>query len=353
MLKLLSGVITAGTPWLVIAGLLYVGLFVKPKPVGKTVIPAAIESRDRFYGIAVVDDRLIWAVGADGKVILSKDRGVSWDVQETPVALHLQDIAAWNEKLAVVVGNDGVVLRTENGGKAWQRVQVPVSDVVNKLMDVKVYPGGEAWAVGAFGMMLRTRDYGKTWEQVREAEDFILNDVVRVSSEVLVAVGEFGTVLRTRDDGASWQAVETEAEASLMSVDFRDEYNGLAVGLEGVILATADAGLSWIAVTDDFQAPPAMTQPGTARSDSWEDMTTEHIFTVQWVEAMDRWVGAGAKGVWVMGNKALDQWESGRLAEREMAWHTALAPVEQGVVLAGRNLGVWSDQQSWHVLSDR
>lgn len=352
MLKLLSRVITAGMPWLVIAGLLYVGLFVKPKPVGKTVVPAAIESRDRFYGVTVVNGRAIWAVGADGKVILSQDLGVSWKVQDTPVALHLQDIAAWNDRQAVVVGNDGVVLRTEDGGATWQRVQAPVSDVVNKLMDVKVYSGGEAWAVGAFGMILKTDDYGQTWEQMREAEDFILNDIVRISPNTLVAVGEFGTVLRTDDNGASWQTIDTEAEASLMSVDFRDAFNGLAVGLEGVILATTDAGLSWLAVTDYFQAPPAMTEPGTARSDSWEDMTTEHIFTVKWVDAMDRWVGAGAKGVWVMGNKTLDQWESGRLAAREMAWHTALAPVEQGVILAGRNLGIWSDQR-WHVLSDR
>ncbi len=43
------------TPWLVIAGLLYVGLFVKPKPIGSTVIPTAIEARDRFYGMASVD----------------------------------------------------------------------------------------------------------------------------------------------------------------------------------------------------------------------------------------------------------------------------------------------------------
>ena len=352
MLRLLSRVTAAGVPWLVIAGLLYVGLFVKPQPVGKTVVPAAIEARDRFYGIAVVGDHAIWAVGADGKVILSNDKGMSWSVQKTPAALHLQDIAAWNDRFAVAVGNDGVVLRTEDGGQSWHQVQAPVSDVVNKLIDVKAYTDGEAWAVGAFGMIIRTQDYGRTWEQMREAEDFILNEIVRVSSGVLVAVGEFGTVLRTDDNGANWQVVDAVAEASLMSVDFRDDLNGVAVGLEGVILATGDAGLSWAAVTDSLSTPPAMTEPGTARSDSWEDMTTEHIFTVRWVEAMQRWVAAGAKGVWVTGNKELDQWESGRLAAREMAWHTALAPIDKGVIMAGRNLGIWSDRV-WHVLSDR
>ncbi len=352
MLKLFSRLITAAMPWMVIAALLYVGLFVKPKPVGKTVTPAAIESRDRFYGVAVIDDRVVWAVGADGKVIISKDQGERWEMQAIPVSLHLQDIAAWDEQRAVVVGNDGVVLRTENGGDSWQQVEAPVSDVVNKLMDVKAYPDGEAWAVGAFGMILKSTDYGRSWQQVREAEDFILNEVVRVSPGVLVAVGEFGTVLRSEDNGRSWQFAETGAENSLMSVAFRDERNGLAVGLEGIILATSDAGRSWVSAMDGLQAPPAMTEPGTARSDSWEDMTTEHIFTVRWVEALDRWVGAGAKGVWVTGNRGLDQWASGRLAAREMAWHTALVPFQQGVLLAGRNLGVWADQQ-WHLLSDR
>jgi len=352
MLRLLSRVTAAGVPWLVIAGLLYVGLFVKPKPVGKTVVPAAIEARDRFYGVAVVADHAIWVVGADGKVIRSDNKGQSWSVQSTPVAIHLQDIAAWDDRVAVSVGNDGVVLRTEDAGKSWHQIQVPVSDVVNKLIDVKTYPNGEAWAVGAFGMILRTQDYGLTWEQMREEEDFILNEIVRVAPGVVVAVGEFGTVLRTGDNGSSWQVVEAVAETSLMSVDFRDEFNGVAVGLEGVILATADAGQSWVAVSDVLSAPPAMTEPGTARSDAWEDMTTEHIFTVRWVAAMEQWVAAGAKGVWVTGNKHLNHWESGRLAEREMAWHTALAPMGAGVIMVGRNLGIWSEQV-WHVLGDR
>ncbi len=52
MFSSIARIVAAGVPWLVIAALLYVALFVKPDPVGKTVIPSAIESRDRFYGIA-------------------------------------------------------------------------------------------------------------------------------------------------------------------------------------------------------------------------------------------------------------------------------------------------------------
>ena len=109
-LNLLSRACIGVIPWLVIACLLYVGLFVKPEPIGSTVIPTAIESRDRFYSLVALDS-ILWAVGAEGKIVRSEDAGANWRVQSVPVTTHFQDIAAWDNNTAVVVGNEGISLR--------------------------------------------------------------------------------------------------------------------------------------------------------------------------------------------------------------------------------------------------
>lgn len=339
-------------PWLVIACLLYVGLFVKPKPVGSTVVPTAIEGRDRFYGMAAMDG-VLWAVGADGKIVRSLDAGLHWDVQNVPVATHFQDIAAWDKNQAVVVGNDGVVLFTDDGGKQWKLADAPKNDVVNKLLDVKVYAQGEAWAVGSFGTLLVSKDYGQTWSYAREPEDFILNEISKRSDGGLVAVGEFGSILISENDGRDWQSITAPVESSLMAIDFQDGRTGVAAGLEGVLLKTLDGGYSWQRVGNALAFPKAEATPGIAPDSGWRDVTTEHIFSISWSDQQQRWLGVGTKGLWLEADASAQIWKSGRLAPKDLAWHTAIAEVDGGVVLAGKNLGRWSSDHQWQVFKGR
>ena len=50
------------------------------------------------------------------------------------------------------------------------------------------------------------------------------------------------------------------------------------------------------------------------------------------------------------GSKDFSNWKSGRLAEREMGWHTDIVPVNGALLITGMNLGVW-DMASWNVIS--
>lgn len=348
LMRMVIGVV----PWLVIACLLYVGLFVKPKPVGSTVIPTAIEGRDRFYGMQAIGS-VLWAVGADGKIVRSDDAGQNWEVQTVPVKTHFQDIAAWDENTAIVVGNEGVALFTSDAGKTWQVAKAPVNDVVNKLLDVKVYAEGEAWAAGAFGTLLVSKDYGQSWEYAREPEDFILNEVIKRADGGLVAVGEFGTILISENQGAEWQMITAPVESSLMAVDFKDAREGVAAGLEGVLLKTVDGGYQWQRVGNALAFPKAEVSPGVANGVDWRDVTTEHIFAVHWNDTANRWIGVGTKGLWLEAEATGVAWESGRLAPKDLAWHTSIAKVEDGVVLAGKNLGRWTSERQWQVFQGR
>lgn len=318
-------------PWLIIGSLLWAGLFVKPQPVGASVQPPVLERRDNFYGIAAGRQGLLLVAGSSGKILRIDPASGRIARDRTPTRETLQDIASWDGERAVAVGNDGTILISADGGVAWEQVaDVPRSEVANKLTRVKTAAGGVAVASGEMGALLVSRDFGATWARLREEEDLAWNDVALVDEARLVVVGEFGRILVSEDGGAAWTEVPSPVPSSLMAVAFRDAKNGVAVGLEGVVLATHDGGRTW------RQAELGIH---------------EHLFDVAWDAAGGRWIGAGALGRWIAADAAAERWQSGRLDERDLSWHTRVLPLNGQVWFAGANVGRW-DGQAWTPLAD-
>lgn len=318
----------AALPWLIIGGLLWAGLFIKPQPVGKTVQPPLIEARDHYYGLALAGDGGVWVAGSSGKIIAIAKDGRT-ERFATPTERTLQDIAVWDASHAVAVGNDNTIVFTADGGKTWRAAaRVPRSEIANKLNRVRVADGGVAVATGEMGALLMSRDYGRTWTRLREEEDVAWNDVALLGDGHIRVVGEFGRILLSEDGGASWQEIDAPVPSSLMSVVFRDSEVGIAVGLEGVVLVTRDGGQTW-----------SETDVGTH----------DHLFDIAWDAAAGRWIGTGSLGRWVSADADAANWTSGRLHERDLSWHTRVVPAGQSAWFAGANIGRWDGSQ-WRPL---
>lgn len=323
-------------PWLIIAGLLWAGIFIKPQAAGTTVDPPVIERSDAFYGIVLPAPKKLWAVGNNGKVIHSADGGVSWVVQKITRATHLQDVAAWDAKHLVAVGNDGTVVVTDDGGHQWHEWRVDfLPAAVNKLLRVKTVAGGQAWAVGEMGALLHSADYGKNWERQRVEQDIAFNDVLMINERQGWVVGEAGSMLHTTDGGRNWDVRVPVVRSSLMAVAFRDAENGVAVGLEGVILVTHDGGRNWI--------QHAATRQGAAAIP-----LKLHLYDVVWDAERGRWFVVGDQGIYVSADAAGTVWEGDKLGPREGAWHTRIISGNGQLYLAGATIGEWAGQGgSW------
>ena len=311
-------VLLSACPLVVVAGLLYAAMFIKPELAGDTVTPPAITRGDFLYGVAIPEPGLLWAAGSDGKVWRSADEGRSWTVQRTPTRLTLQDIGAWDTARAVAVGDDGIVLRTDDGGANWTQVAVPRSRVSNKLMRVFVRAGGEAWAVGEMGMVLNSTDYGASWRQARVEEDAAWNGVF-ANGKTVWLVGEFGRIAFSVDAGKSWSLVKRPAQdgGSLIAVAFRNDMEGMAVGLDSVMLHTTDAGRTWKALPK---------------------VTPEHLFDVMWDGA--RWAAVGDKGALVLGDRDAARWEARRVSPDDRQWHTRIVRSGAHYIAAGGSLAM-------------
>lgn len=302
-------------PFIIVGGLLYAGLYIKPKAAGTGVEPPVIGNRDVFYGLATPTSSVIWAVGSYGKVVRSDDAGKTWVVQPVPGKVHLQGIAAWDDKRAVIVGNRGVVMVTQDGGKSWVEVAVPRSEVANKLLRVKIFADSGVWAVGEMGAVLHSKDFGSTWERVLPEEDVGYNDVCFVGQRGWL-VGEFGRLMGTDDGGKTWKRLTSPVETSLMSVAFKDERHGVVVGLDGAVIATRDGGKHWVEVPE---------------------VTTEHLFSVIWDGA--QWVAVGDKCVFLKGDPFGGVWKSSRLSKVDLSWHIQIIRMGDRFYAAGPTLG--------------
>lgn len=322
----------------VAGGLLLTAALLSDRLVSRTEVPDAtdvaleppppIVPRDRYYGVAVPSDSVVWLAGNLGKIIRSDDGGSSWRTQESGTEVNLQDIAAWDSRRAVAVGNDGIVLRTTDGGGSWSTAEAPRSRIVNKLLRVRVYPGGRAFAVGAGGMIIASEDGGESWTRRSGREDVAWNDVAFSGPERGWVVGEFGRILRTGDGGESWQEVDAPIERSLMAVAFRDPRRGVAVGLDGLVIVTGDGGRQW-----------RVAESGTG----------VHLYDVAWDGA--RWTVAGDGGLVLVGESSGERWSVRSLGEREAGWHTEVARIADGWILVGATQGSWRDG-AWNLFAE-
>lgn len=312
-------------PLVLIAGLLWVALYVKPEVTGKSIPPPPIDRRDRLFGVVSPEKNVIWAVGSVGKVIRSNDEGKSFFVQNTPLDVNFQDIAAWDARRAVVVGNQGAVIVTQDGGKTWKEVTTPLSKVTNKFIRVKVYPDGKAWIVGEMGAVLFSSDYGETWVRRVEEKDVGRNDISFASSKNGWVVGEMGEMLHTTDGGKTWKESKDPPGTSLMAVAFRDNNHGTIVGMNGRVLLTSNGGKKWNPVDNTMRI---------------------HLFDVTWNG--HNWLAVGEKGYIVIGDDSGQQWRAVHLSDSDLSSHVEIHWAWDSAYLGGGTLGRWKDGK-WNI----
>lgn len=341
-------------PWAIIAGLLIVSR-IEPAPVGKPVQIPPIGERDRYYGIQVPEPGVLWMVGNGGKIIRSEDDGVTWKIQETPSDLNLMSIAAWDKNDAVAVGNMGIVLVTRDGGQTWEKRDIPLSNVADKLIRVRIIPGTDkAIAVGIMGKVLLTENRGDTWEQqyfyydwsfFEERFNDIAGGVQRVNQDVIrryrferditlqdiailgecewMVVGEFGNAIHTKDCGYNWREIRP-AYDTINSVKFRDRDHGVAVGGSATILVTEDGGNNW----------EQMEPKG--------DAVVTHLYDVEWDAKNQTWIATGEGGVSVKSDASAQNWAAELFDPNKSPWFVDLEVNDGKFYVCGEDVGVWT-----------
>ncbi|AXL70898.1 YCF48-related protein [Pseudomonas aeruginosa] len=269
-------------------------------------LPARLSDRPTeklLVDIAALGDGRLVAVGEQGTIILSDDKGHGWRQAEVPVSVNLTAVFFFDTRIGWVAGHGGVILGTRDGGQTWTRLfdgnaanaqilaaaqrrlkkvqdraqgmdeaadslQDELEQAEEALADAEAgsrfgpsRPLFGLWfkdvrqgfAVGSFGQLFRTDDGGTTWRYIGDRldnpEGFHYNAIAHTPSGKLAVVGEGGAVHISADGGDSWQRRETGYNGQLYGLlafhDARGDEILLVYGFGGRVFVSRDGGASW------------------------------------------------------------------------------------------------------------
>lgn len=305
------------SPWLLIAGLAYSAVFIKPTADGAALAQPFLERRDLFFGGAG-DLASLWVVGQDGAVLHGVDGASRWSREVLPTGVNLQAVAVSPAGFVLTVGNLGT-LWLKPPGQAWHVVSPAPGEGAGKLLDVG-FIAGHFWVTGDMGTLLRADTEAGNWTRLGQEQDVAFNAIRAGAGSDLWIAAEFGRLLRSRDEGQTWTTQQLGDE-SLRAVSFEGPV-GVAVGNRGHVFVSHDSGDSW-------NAAPAFT--------------TEHLHDVVVKDGL--WSIVGDHGTYFQSRTPAGTWADAAPIGLAKGYFTRAIPVTDGLLLVGQQLAMIRDGQ--------
>ena len=304
----------------------------------------------RLIAVSPVNERVVWASGANGTWVRTTNGGDSWQTGQVPGAekLEFRDVHAVSADqawlLSIGPGEQSRIYLTLDGGAHWQ--QQFVNDQAKAFLDCMDFWDTQRAVVIGDSVdgrvdMLQTMDGGAHWTRVPASAlpgapagegSFAASGtclVARSAGLAWAVVSSPGQarLLRTADHGRSWTAhalpITARTESGPQTVAFRDDRHGMVLA-GGRTLApddvaaavTDDGGLSWTPRTGPTQAQGvwgAVYVPGAAtptvvavgisgaaysrdEGRSWTTLNNANYWSVAFASAKAGWaVGTGGR----------------------------------------------------------
>lgn len=200
-----------------------------------------------WYDVDMATDGMGMIAGHSGRVLVTTDGGDNWTLKQTSTSNFLNTVHIIDRRNAVVVGGTilptGIAFRTTDGGDSWQQMTLPRTD--RTLQDAYFLDTLNGWIVGGSGALFHTVDGGNSWSDGSLNTSSSLNSIEFSDSLRGVIVGGEGTMFVTTDGGASWMPKSTSLSMDLLRIAWKDSLEGEVVGT-GHCLTTTDGGSTWI-----------------------------------------------------------------------------------------------------------
>ncbi len=134
---------------------------------GKTweVVYRLAEHGDDFLvDVGFADDKVGWATGMSGCIVLTEDGGKSWRVVPEDHNAIFFRIFALTDNIVHAVGSHGAIVKSEDRGRSWRILNSGVRSTLKGIFFIDKDTG---WAVGDDATLVLTNDGGATWSQVK------------------------------------------------------------------------------------------------------------------------------------------------------------------------------------------
>jgi photosystem II stability/assembly factor-like uncharacterized protein len=247
-------------------------------PLDRPAMHVAHPERAVLIAITTVGRQLV-AVGESGIVAIGGVDGASWDQILTPVSVTLTTVAFATDRIGWAVGHSGVILVTRDAGQSWQRqldgrqilallgagASAPVNakqaagraaflaqmlqDGPDKpLLNLHATDAMHVIVCGAYGLLLVTADGGEHWsprfESTSDDSGKHLYAVVATATDYVFG-GEGGSLYHSASMTDALRAVPSPYPGSFFGLVSASPESIVAYGLRGHAVVSHDGGWHW------------------------------------------------------------------------------------------------------------
>lgn len=199
-----------------------------------------VGAQEDLYSVWAASKKEAYAVGAQGKILVTRDGGKSWGYQESGTKEALYGVFGFSASKLYAVGAAGTLLRGDGSG--WSEKALGSF----ALRGIWGSAPDDLYLVGDKGTILHSGDQGETWQPQASGVSVTLHALWGASASEIFAVGEEGTILRTQDQGKTWQRLESGTKETLRGVfGFANATSVFVVGYQRTLLQSQDHGQSW------------------------------------------------------------------------------------------------------------
>lgn len=200
------------------------------------------------------DSIVACAVGNSGTVLISHDKGLTWEDHSIPainINLYGMDFINTSDTYLnlVVCGDAGTVYKSSNigGVYTWHQIHTNPAQKFNTIGAI----GSDLYiAAGNNGKIVKTVDGGVSWLNLGVSDTSVT--LTRLFLGTLVnsygpgwLTANNGKIYMTTDYGYEWVLKETGTTEDLFDISFRNEMEGIAAGANGTVRYTSDGGYTW------------------------------------------------------------------------------------------------------------
>ncbi len=212
-----------------------------------------------------LSENKVIAGGVAGSLLISEDRGKSWDIKKLSTGNPIQRMFFTDSATGWITTGDKL-LKSEDGGKSWNEVPTGINLAYHFFSDFKFITRDKGWLlitprstyyqdiIDHPGQAFETTDGGLTWLKSSYNFQGILYEVSCVdennifvrSSEIITQFSSKTFLYETSDGGISWQKLEGPrgglGGGYLYFVDINIGWMGK--------YKTTDRGLTWVQKLD-------------------------------------------------------------------------------------------------------
>ncbi|MGB0936521.1 MAG: WD40/YVTN/BNR-like repeat-containing protein [Colwellia sp.] len=181
-----------------------------------------------LLSVVSTKDDTLFAVGAYGLFLTSKDKGKTWQFisnrLENPDKFHLNDIIYTADNHLFIVGENGLGFHSSNNGDDWELIDMPYTGSIFGIISNPNAPE-ELVAFGLQGNIMVSSNRGKSWDDEKLPTSASFLGGTFLASGQAVVVGHGGRVVSLYvNDLAGLKVQQHPSGAAFSSVLEQNQY---------------------------------------------------------------------------------------------------------------------------------